>query len=181
MEIVYNKIVETFNAHPEVFTDRSLPIPRTIDIEMGQAEDPESFEIFLPGIFINWDIKAGTDGPDILTLDITVLQEPGPGTESFSERMAEGLEYMRLIKAVKYLLNRLSTDETSPLMYMGERKAATPFFKYHIITYQCGIDQYTDSIHRPDLTDGSVEAIRITEGLLKNKTGGNVPPEIDVY
>lgn len=180
MELVYNKIVETFNAHPEVFTNRGLPVPRTIDIDMGQAEDPESFEIFLPGIFVNWDIKAGTDTPDVLSVEISVLQEPGTGTESFSERMNEGLEYLSLLKAVKYLLNRLSTEITSPLQYTGERKAATPFFKYHVISYQCFIDQYTDSIHRPGTVDGSAESLKIT-GKLKQKTSDNVPPEIEVY
>lgn len=180
MEIVYNKIVEVFNAHPEVFTDRLLPVPRTIDIDMGQAEDPEGFEIFLPGIFVNWSITPGTDGPDILTVDVTVLQEPGTGTESFSERLTEGLEYLRLLKAVKYLLNKLSTDETSPLMYTGERPAATPFFKYHIISYKCGIDQYTDSIHRPQMTDGSAETLRITEGKIKIRPLEDTPA-IEVY
>lgn len=180
MELVYQKIVETFNAHPQVFTDRNLPIPRTIDIDMGQPDDPESFEIFLPALFVNWNITPGTDGPDILTVDVSVLQEPGPGTESFSDRMPEGLEYMRLLKAIKFLLNRLSTEISSPLQYAGERPAATPFFKYHVISYRCGIDQYTDSIHRTQFVDGSAESLKLT-GKLKQKTGDNVPPEIDVY
>lgn len=175
MELVYNKIVEVFNAHPEVFTQSGLPVPRTIDIDMGQAEDPESFEIFLPGIFVNWSIAPGTDGPDILTLDVSVLQEPGAGTESFSERITEGLEYMRLLKAIKYLLNKLSTAETSPLVYAGERPAATPFFKYHIISYKCGIDQYTDTIHRPQMVDGSAESLRITQGRVKIKPLDDTP------
>lgn len=180
MEIVYNKIVEVFNAHPEVFTDRELPVPRTIDIDMGQADDPEGFEIFLPGVFVNWSITPGTDGPDILTLDVSVLQEPGVGSENFTERLPESLEYLRLLKAVKYLLNKLSTDVTSPLQYAGERPAATPFFKYHIISYRCGIDQYTDTIHRPDYTEGSVEAIKVTTGKLKI-TPIDDTPLIDTY
>ncbi len=169
MDSVYKKIVDTFKDNEQVFTDNQLPVIRQIDINLGQTDNPEEFEVFLPGMFISWDIKAGTVGEsDILTLDFHIVQEPGAGTESFSGRMDEGLEYIRVIKAVKYLLNALATDHTSPLRYAGERQAITPFFRYHILSYQCSIDSYTDSIFRPDLTESTILDVDITSGRLRN-------------
>lgn len=170
METLYKKISDTFNDHPEVFSERTLPVPRTIDIDYGQADDPEAFELFLPAILLNFDVKAGSDNPDVLTLDVIVLQEPGAGTENFSERQDEGLSYVRFLKAVKYCFNNLASDESSPLRYMGERKAASQYFKYHVLTYTCFIDSYTDSLHKPTLVDGSIESIKI-DGKLKQKDG----------
>lgn len=183
MEEVYNKIVDTFNAHPEVFTDRSLPTIRQIDIHIGQPDDPENFEVLCPAIFISWDIKAGTNGEaDTLSLDFHLLQEPGAGTENYSDRMDEGLAYIRLVTAVKYCLNMLSTDSSSPLKYAGERQAATPYFRYHVITYTCSIDSYTDSVHRPELTESTIESINLTGGKLRQHLPDRIDiPEIDTF
>ncbi|TCN63696.1 hypothetical protein [Acetobacteroides hydrogenigenes] len=196
MEQVYLAILKTFAENKKVFTDRHLPVIRTIDINIGQPDDPENFEVFCPAIFISWDIKPGIAGePDNLTLDFHILQEPKGHTESFSNAFrspsgVEGIgaevsiEYMRLIKACKYLLNSLrvtgtpseverspsGVEGTTPLKYAGERQAATPYFRYHILTYTCSIDAYTDSIHRPQMTTGTVEAIRITNANQKPTT-----------
>jgi len=181
METLYQKIVQTFNEHPEVFTGRTLPVPRTIDIDYGQADDPEGFELFLPAVLLNFDIKAGTNNePDLLTLDVTVLQEPGSGTESFSETRNSGLEYLRFLNAVKYCFNHLASGDSSPLQYAGERKSASPFFRFHVINYTCFIDRYTESLHKPVMAEGSIEAIRLTGTSLVEKKV-LVSPEIETY
>ena len=182
MEQVYLAILKTFAENKKVFTDRHLPVIRTIDINIGQPDDAENFEFFCPAIFISWDIKPGIAGePDNLTLDFHILQEPKGHTESFSNAFrspsgVEGIgaevsiEYMKLIEACKYLLNQQRTNSSTPLKYAGERQAATPYFRYHILTYTCSIDAYTDSIHRPQMTTGTVEAIRITDANQKPTT-----------
>jgi hypothetical protein len=179
MDSVYKKIVDTFKDNEQIFVDKQLPLIRQIDINLGQPDSPEEWEVFLPAMFISWDIKAGAVGEsDMLTLDFHLVQEPGTGTESFSGRMDEGLEYIRMIRVVKYLLNALATDHTSPLRYAGERQAITPFFRYHIISYQCSIDSYTDSVFRPDLTEGTILDIDITTGRLRNHS--DKPGAIDL-
>jgi len=172
METIYLAILKTFKDNKQVFLDRHLPVIRTIDINIGQPDDPESFEVFCPAIFISWDIKPGIAGEsDNLTLDLHILQEPRGHTENFSKVETVGIEYMKLIEACKYLLNQQRTDTSTPLKYAGERQAATPYFRYHILTYTCSIDAYTDSIHRPQMTTSTVEAIRITDA--------NQPPTTD--
>lgn len=170
METIYLAILKTFKDNKQVFLDRHLPVIRTIDINIGQPDDAENFEFFCPAIFISWDIKPNLSSePDSLTLDFHILQEPKGHTESFSNVETVGMEYTKLLLACKYLLNSLRTDATTPLKYAGERQAATPYFRYHILTYTCSIDAYTESIHRPQMTTGTVEAIKITRGTQKEK------------
>jgi hypothetical protein len=183
MQTVYNKIIETFNDHSEVFSDRNLPGIKMIDIHMGQPDDPEGWDVFCPAIFIDWRIAPGSEGEgDTLALDFHVLQEPGTGTENFNERLPEGLEYMEILKAVKSLINRLRAENTTPLKYAGERPAITPFFKYTILMYTCKIDSYNESIHDPAQVSGTVESVKITEGYLKEKVPAiQTAPDIDVF
>jgi hypothetical protein len=182
METLYQAITGFFTDHPEVFTERELPVIRMIDIYMGQPDDPEAFEVFYPAIFINWSITPDNNGsgPHLLTLDFHVLQEPGKGTEGFSGVQDAGLQYVKLLKAVKYILNNLKADNCSFLQYAGERPAITPFFRYHVIIYQCHIDAYNDSLHRPAYAEGSLEKLVITEGKVKPIDPRPVT-EIDTY
>lgn len=178
METVYKKIIETFEAHPEVFSDRELPNVRMIDIYQGQPENPEEFEVFCPAIFIDWLISPGANGEsDKLTIDFHILQEPGVPTDNFTPTLEAGLEYMRMLKACKYLLNKLRATNSTPLQYAGEKPRTTPFFKYHVVSYTCSIDQYTDSVHRPATGVGTIDSIKITEGSQK----ATQVMEIDVF
>jgi hypothetical protein len=183
MEAVYKKIVDTFNDHPEVFTDRKLPVMRQIDIYLGQPDDPENFEVFCPAMFIDWQINPGANSePDKLIIELHIIQEPGTPTDNFTPTLDNGLEYMRLLNAAKYLINKLKTDETTPFVYAGERPRVTPFFKYHVISYSCNIDQYKDSIHRPVMGTGTLEKIKIDPGLLQQKKPEVVSaPDIDIF
>lgn len=170
MEQVYLAILKTFRENKQVFIDRHLPEIRQIDINIGQPDDPENFEVFCPAIFISWDIKPGNAGdPDSLTLDFHLLQEPKGHTESYSNVETVGIEYMRLINACKYLINKLRTVTTTPLRWAGERQAATPYFRYHIATYTCSIDADDSSIHRPTLTTAQFETLKITEAKQQQK------------
>jgi|GEM_PF-1199233 len=182
MEIVYQKILKVFADHPEVFTERGLPVPRQIDINLGQPDDPEGWEVFFPGIFIAWSIKTAGDDPDVLTLELSVLQEPGAGTESFSNRLDEGLEYLKMLKAVKYLINGLRSDVSSPLTYKGERPGANRIMRYHVLEYTCKIDSYTDSIHKHKLTPAVIENIKLGGGKLKETNPeGELDLEIEIF
>jgi hypothetical protein len=181
METVYNKIVDTFNDHPEVFTLMEVPAVRTIDLHMGQPDDPEDWEIFFPAVFIGWSIAPGATGEaDILTMEFHILQEPGAGTEHFSDTVDAGLEYLRVIKACKYILNRMRADNTTPFKWAGERPAITPFFRYHILTYTCSIDAYNDSLNRPAYGEATGKDVNLTSAKVI-KTLPKVESDIDTY
>lgn len=164
MDIVYKKIVDTFNANKAVFTDKGLPAIRQIDINYGQLDDPENFEIFLPGIYVGWEIDNESN-PTILYLDFHLGQDPGASTTNNSENLSKGLEYLGVLNTAKYILNKLRATNTTPFTYIGERPARTPYFNYHIIRYKCYIDVVDDS-----LTEGKTEDIELTDYTKNFKT-----------
>ena len=182
MDKLYSVIAQTFTDNQQVFIDRGLQPVRQCDIYMGQADDAESFELFLPGVFVDWNITPGEPGEqDILLVDFHVLQEPGTNSENYSERLTESMQYLQTLKTVKYLMNRLRSTTSTPLTYNGERPRITPFFKYHIVTYKCFIDSDEGSINRPTLTDTEPTEVDIT-GILKEKEIMREPnPIIDTY
>jgi hypothetical protein len=179
MEILYKKIVDTFNANEAVFTERNLPPIRQIDINYGQLDHVEDFEVFLPGIFIGWEIiENNSNEPSLARLDFHLAQDPGANTESFSKTLEAGMEYILMIKTVKYVLNKLRASNTSGLVYAGERPEITPYLRYHVISYQCFIDKVHDS-----LTGGKTEEVKLTDYTkdFKTKEKADIPlaPDID--
>ena len=183
METLYQKIADTFNNNSQVFTDRSLPVPRVVDIYMGQPDDPENWEVFTPAIYLNWSIAPQSNNdPDLLTLDIHLVQEPGAATENFSDTMALGLEYLRMIKAVKYVVNKLQAANTTPLKWAGEKPADSPYFRYHIITYTCAIDGNSESLSRDTLTNVTLTDLDSRTGLLNRAIDNNAGSmQIDTF
>ncbi|MBI9063267.1 MAG: hypothetical protein JEZ14_14900 [Marinilabiliaceae bacterium] len=182
MDQIYQKIIETFNANSQVFVERNLPPVRQVDIYMGQPDAPEIFELFLPGVFVEWGITPGTNGePDQLQLDFHILQEPGTHTEHFSARLTEGLEYILMVKTVKYLVNRLRAENSTPLTYAGERPRVTPFFKYHIVSYTCSIDSDTGSLTAGENKDVQLTGYELTSGKLQKNEAEPPAPVIEIY
>ncbi|MBE9468990.1 MAG: hypothetical protein IMY72_11825 [Bacteroidetes bacterium] len=160
MEIIYQKIIDTFNANKKIFINRNLPVIRQIDINYGQPDDPQNFEVFQPAIYISWQISNQADRePSTLTLEFHVLQEPGAHTENYSERLPKGKEYLLMLKTIKYILNKLRASNTTGLKYTGERPNITPFFNYHILTYTCFIDDGAGE----SLTKGSLTDVELTD------------------
>lgn len=183
MDKLYEKIAEVFNNNASVFTNAGLPAVRQVDIYMGQPDSPEDFEIFLPAVFVDWSITPGGVGEeDLLQLDFHVVQDPGARSENFSDRLTESMEYILINKKVKYLVNRLRSDTSTPLTYNGERPRVTPYFKYHVLSYKCLIDTDEGSIIRTTSTDAEPEGISLSKGKIKTYD----PPEasadlIDTY
>ncbi|MBS2100695.1 hypothetical protein [Carboxylicivirga linearis] len=182
MESIYLQIAQKFKDNEQVFIDRNLPPVRQVDIYMGQPDDAESFEVFCPSVFVDWTINEDENtGTNYMQLDFHVLQEPGAGTEHYSDRLTEGMEYLQMLKTVKYLVNKLSADNTTPLKYMGERPRITPFFKYHIVSYKCYIDEDQDSINRPTYEDVELTDYHLEQARLKQKKETPEPPIIDTF
>lgn len=178
MDIVYKKIADTFElqATKDKFTTQSLPFVRTVDINLGQPDNPEGFEIFYPAMFVSWsEQKASENEPMELTLEFHVIQEPGAGTEGFSTRLPEGLAYIRVLKTIQAVLNSLKADNTSKFRYVGKRPNITEFFRYHILQYRCFIDETIETgLSEVELTDYDA-------GFnIKQKTDEALPTEIDV-
>lgn len=181
MDELYLKIAQIFNDNQQVFIDRGLPHVRQCDIYMGQPDDAQSFELFLPAVFVDWAVTAGVDGEeDLLQVDFHVLQEPGTGSENFSERLIESVEYLKVLATVKYLMNRLSSTNTTSLTYTGERPRITPFFKYHIASYKCSIISDDSSINRPNYTDTVPDKLVLTNNI-RQKTDTPPTPIIETF
>lgn len=159
-----------------------MPV-RQCDIYMGQPDDPESFELFFPAVFVDWAITPGGPGEeDLIVIDFHIVEEPGTHSENFSNRLNESLNYIKRIKAVKYLMNRLRASNSTPLTYNGERPRTTPFFKYHIVSYKCYIDADTESIWRSEMDDTIPNDVGVVNRNLKETETKPIPsPIIDTY
>lgn len=180
METLYQKIIETFNQNPQVFTERGLPVPRTIDMDYGQADDPENFELFLPALLINFAVVPGeANSSDLLNMQLSVVQDPGELTANYSADLQAGLQYLRLLRAVRYVMNNLASDETSPLKFKALRPAATQYFKLHVIEYSCLIDRYTDSLHKPSIGEATVDKLSLQAAVADSIRPA--VPDLDVY
>lgn len=183
MDKLYKKIAQVFTDNKQVFIDRDLLPVRQCDIYMGQPDDPESFEMFLPGVFVDWSITPGGAGEqDLLQVDFHVLQEPGANSENYSERLTESMDYLLTLKTVKYLVNRLRSSTSTPLTYSGERPRITPFFKYHIASYKCYIDSDEGSINRPTDTDTEPNDLVVSKlGVQYQQPDELLSPIIDTF
>ena len=182
MEIIYKKIIDSFNDEDvqQVFIDRSLPLIKQIDINYGQPENPEAFEVFLPGIYVSWNIsELQSNEPNLLTLDFHVLQEPGAHTENYSTRLTEGYEYILMLKTIKYILNKLRASNTTGLKYIGERPNVTPFFRYHILSYQCFVDKVDDSFTKGSTSNVELLDMTLSGGIKYKET--QLPTDIDTF
>jgi len=175
MDKVYKKIVDTINNNQAEFTAQNIPAIRMVDVYLGQPDDPESFEVFTPGVFVDWQIMPGLDGnPSEVNIDLHLVQEPGAGTESFSQQITKGLEYILVMKTLKKLMNRMRAANITPLTYNGERPRLTEFFKYHIVSYKAFIDADNESIHRPTIQDIELTDLDLTDGKIRQKE--DLPP-----
>jgi hypothetical protein len=144
MDIVYKELTDFFNL-PETkarFTDNGLPELKQMDINLGQPDNPQGFELFYPAIFIDWEeIKPSENDPVNLNISFHVIQEAGAQTENFSNRIDKGLEYVRVLKKIQEVFTNFSASNTSGFKFAGKTPNITPYFRYHIIQFRCFIDQ----------------------------------------
>lgn len=177
---IYKTICDLFKNNQDVFTNLNLPPIRHIDINYGQPDDLENFEVFFPAIFISWSIREPSKNePNILTLEFHCLQTPGEGTEGFADKLAPGFEYINVLKTIKYMLNGLRAYNTTPLRYVDERPVITPYVRYHVVTYECFIDKVDESFTAGSLTNVELTGY-VPEINLKQKT--DIPVTvIDTY
>lgn len=151
--------IQTLFKRPETnkaFTEQNLPAPEFIDLYEGQPEEPERFEFSTPALFIDYSIdweRAGTMRKGKLTLEVHVLTEPTPETDSLSEPLS-GMEKVDYYETVSNVLEDLATNETSGLVLTGERPVVTDYFNYHLLTFTCTISR-----RHTRITAGSVDKI----------------------
>ncbi len=165
MDILYENLTKHFekNEIRELFAQANLPELRTIDLNMGQVNNPEGFEIFYPAMFIDWSDKAdGQTEPLSLELVFHILQIPSFATENFSDNLHEGLDYLRFLKTIKKALNSFRTPNASKFKYLGTSPNITPFYKYHTLNYSCYID---DTTSEPELTAVELQGYNMDFGI----------------
>ena len=96
MKQLYKSIQQLFRQPEtvETFTALNLYAPAFIDLYNGQPESPDDFEFATPALFIDYSIdweKAGTMRKGQLTLEVHVLTDPTPETDSLADS-PDGLE-----------------------------------------------------------------------------------------
>jgi hypothetical protein len=178
MDIFYEALTAHFDktTTKALFTNQGVSYPRTIDINMGQPDNPEGFEIFYPAVFVSWsEQKPNENEAARLALFFHVLQNPGAGTEGFSNRLTEGLKYIKFLKALQKALKGFRAQNTSALRYVGQNPNITPFFRYHIQNYQCFIDEVTTESY----TDAEPEDIKATIQVKQKEE--ELPTDIETY
>lgn len=145
MKQLYKSIQQLFRQPEtiEAFTALNLYAPAFIDLYNGQPESPDDFEFTTPALFIDYSIdweKAGTMRKGQLTLEVHVLTDQTPETDSLADS-PDGLEKIDYYETVSNLLEDLSTCETSTLTLKGERPVSTDYFNYHLLTFTCTISR----------------------------------------
>jgi len=156
MEKLYKKIAETFNL-PEakqLFIDAGLIPIKMIDINVGQSEDPEGFEVPYPSIFMSWgESRSVINEPLLMNLQFHVLQYPGKQTHNKAADIDKGLNYVKTLAKIQQVLNGIRSEETTPLRYFGKTPNINPYGRYHILNYQCHIDEVHEHLTRQQTTD----------------------------
>ena len=98
MQELYRNIIRRLDEARPLFRERGLPPVETVDLYDGQPEDPESFEFTCPALFIDYKIdwERGASGVKrgTVAVDLHILLNPMPGTESWSDQLPDGLQKM---------------------------------------------------------------------------------------
>ena len=140
MTHLYLKIIDTVAANRERFVTEGLPVPM-VALYAGQPDAPQAFEFTTPAIFVDYRIKWAQGNHNARTgevvVDIHVLMDPVPGTESFSERRAEGLQKLRFYELVGEVLDGINSETTGTLALTGEEPMQTEYFCYHVLHFTC--------------------------------------------
>ncbi len=179
MDKLYSKLIAHFNLPivKQIFTNANLPELRTIDLNMGQVNNPEGFDIFYPAMFIDWaERNEKNTEPLHLDLSFHILQLPSFGTENFADNIQEGLSYLRFLKAVKKALNIFKPNNASKPAYKGAAPGITPYFKYHILNYSCYLD---DTTAEPELIEVELQGYNANFGIKERDE--DLPTSIETF
>ncbi len=132
MDRFYTELIKHFNNQKtkDFFRTEGLEPPRTIDLNAGQINNPENFEVLYPAIFIDWSEKQdGITEPLVLDLEFHVVQLPSFGTENFANTVKQGTDYLKYLKVIKKVLHLFRTDFTSRMQFIGLNPNITPYYK----------------------------------------------------
>lgn len=169
MKDYLNHVIETIAAHSRDFEKAGLEPPQTIDIYMGQPNNPDDFEFTLPAVFIEY--AADYDG-ETFDLILHVVQDFGTDTENFSPERTKGLEYITFLSVLKRCLYGLKMRPVfNPLRLYQETPMPPDFFFYHTLTFRCNFDTELYS-EQSRYTDVSPVIPVLENGRLKDTMQG---------
>ena len=174
-------IRNTIEAHAADFTAAGVLPPQTIDVYMGQPNNPEDFEFTLPAVFI--DYSADYDG-EVLDLQLHVVQDFLDDTENFAPQRDNGLRFVTFLSVLKKCLYGLKYGVPKELRSHGvsvrpvfgvlklyqETPMQTDFFHYHLLTLRCSLN--SDLYAEMELyTDVEPVSAVLENGRLKRTMG----------
>lgn len=164
MERMYKKIVETIELNKQKFINAGVHFPETVDVFLGQPDNPELFEFFTPAIFV--DYSADYDG-ELLYIYIHALQDFGKDSENFTNSN-EGLNYFKFLTVLKRCLNGIKIPPIFGVLKLHEEVPIVSEFNYHQITFKCNLYMDLDLIEEP-FQEIVLEKVSINHGKLKEK------------
>lgn len=157
-EAFYLALLNMLQSNKAAFGDSNL---RTIDINYGQTEDPDAFEIFYPALFVSWALNPPRDGGgDILNLELQVMQEPGGNTDGVVA--SKGLEYLRVIETIKFLTTGFKPDGFAALEADGENSVPAGYVRFHNLRYTCRALPQQTGHHFDEAGEGEVTSFQVS-------------------
>ena len=162
-------IRNTIEAHAADFTAAGVLPPQTIDVYMGQPNNPEDFEFTLPAVFI--DYSADYDG-EVLDIQLHVVQDFLDDTENFAPQRDEGLRFVTFLSVLKKCLYGLKMRPVFGVLKLyQETPMQTDFFNYHLLTLSCSFN--SDLYAETELyTDVEPVSAVLENGRLKRTNQG---------
>ena len=150
------ELYDAFGAATHEFEDAGLTPIALIDRYRGQPQNPEQFEYYpLPAIFLsntkNW-FRAGNCWNADMQLNFHLVTEPTWDMSNIATNHLEGLEYYRLVEAVRKVLDNFSSDRTARLERESDQEADSGVVMYSVLVYKTifygndvATEEYTDS------------------------------------
>lgn len=162
MKRVYNTIMTVLQDNAAQFEDLDVRPPETFDVHLGQEQNPEEFEFFLPAVLYDYSIDYTAE---YLYVYLYVLQEFDDDTENFAKNKDNGERFFDFLTALKRCLNgvKIQGKAFGQLRLYQEQPQTNDFFYCHLLTFRCN--------YKAELDDDLIPEPLKQEFYLKLKKG----------
>ena len=169
MEKFFISVYDAFDAAKQLFIDAGLKPIQHIDKYRGQPAEPTQFEYFeLPALFIDWNMKwerAGKTYNGTVNLEFHLLTDATWSTANISTNRVAGLKSVVYLTLVRYVLDRVKSDNTGPLIRAEDTPIETEVTNYHLLKYNA--PYYDPGTTNPDYIYVLIEELKLS-GYLKD-------------
>ncbi len=126
MKNLFKSIQDLFlNQSKDDFIDLGLKPIKMFDLNKGQLDDPESFELLtLPAILFDWNIDKDeniNDGKSIASITLYLVYEQTRDSSSHSRRQDDALKIFDFLEIVHDKLEGIESEDTGKLAFINEQ------------------------------------------------------------